>query len=199
VVVAADGLALEIEQSVGRISELVRAIRDYSYMDRAPEQDVDVREGLENTLKILAYELRGITVDRRYAPDLPRITAFGGELNQVWTNLLDNAIDAVQAAPGGEPWIGVRAGREDGSIVVEIADNGPGIPPEVHDRIFEPFFTTKPVGEGTGLGLDTSYRIVVGQHAGELSFTSAPGETRFRVRLPISGVAEAGRNGAGEG
>jgi signal transduction histidine kinase len=185
---AADELTTEIEHSVGRISDLIRAIKDYSYMDRAAEQDVDVQEGLESTLKILAYKLRGITVERQYAPDLPRITAYAGQLNQVWTNLLDNAVDAVKslAASTTDPRITIRTARDGDGVRVEIADNGPGIPPAIQNRIFEPFFTTKGVGEGTGLGLDTSYRIVVRQHHGDLRFTSHPGDTRFTVHLPLT-------------
>jgi len=182
---AADALTVEVEQSVGRISELVRAIKDYSYMDQAPEQEVDVAAGLDNTLKVLAYELRGITVERDYAPDLPLLTAAGGELNQVWTNLLDNAITAARETAAGDPKITIRAAQERGGILVEITDNGPGIPPAIRDRIFDPFFTTKPVGEGTGLGLDISHRIVVRRHGGDLSVASVPGETRFRVWLPL--------------
>ena len=191
--IAVDGLAAEIEQSVGRIGELVRAIKDYSYMDQAPEQEVDIHEGLESTLKILTYELRGVTVERRYDPQLPRVWGEGSALNQVWTNLLDNAIDAVKAEPAGEPRITIRTAREDGGVLVEIADNGPGIPPAIQPRIFEPFFTTKGVGEGTGLGLDISHRIVVRQHRGELRFTSVPGDTRFQVWLPVGGADAEGR------
>jgi signal transduction histidine kinase len=185
---ASDALAGEIEQSAARISDLVRAIKGYSYMDRAPEQEVDVREGLEVTLKILAYKLRGITVERDYAPDLPRVTAYAGALNQVWTNLLDNAIDALKAAATPDPRIRIRAAPDGDGVLVEIADNGPGIPPAVQGRLFEPFFTTKPVGDGTGLGLDTAYRVVVRDHGGDLRFTSAPGATRFTVRLPLDGT-----------
>ena len=199
--VAADGLAAEVEQSVGRISELVQAIKDYSYRDQAPGQEVDVHAGIENTLKVLTYKLRGVTVVREFAPDLPRVWASGGELNQVWTNLLDNAIAAVKAVPGNDPRITIRTAREDGGVVVEVADNGVGIPPEIQGRIFEPFFTTKGVGEGTGIGLDTSYRIVVRQHRGDLRFTSRPGDTRFRVWLPLGPdrVAGTGSSGNGEG
>jgi signal transduction histidine kinase len=186
----ADGLAAEVEQSAARVSELVRSIKEYTFLDRAPEQEVDVRDGIETTLQILAYKLRGVAVAREYAPDLPRITAYASALNQVWTNLLDNAVDAVAGAPHGEPRIAIRTARDDGGggVLVEIADNGVGIPADVQARIFEPFFTTKGVGEGSGLGLDTSYRVVVNQHGGALTFTSKPGETRFTVRLPRGGV-----------
>ena len=188
---AADELTTEIEHSVSRISELVLAIKDYSYMDRAAEQEVDVQDGLESTLKILAYKLRGITIDRHYAPDLPRITAYAGELNQVWTNLLDNAVDAVKSLnpPATDPRITIRTVRDGQGVLVEIADNGPGIPPAIQGRVFEPFFTTKGVGEGSGLGLDTSYRIVVRQHHGDLRVNSHPGDTRFTVLLPLDPTA----------
>ncbi len=182
---ASDGLARAVEQSAGRISTLVQAIKDYSYMDQAPVQEVDLHEGIESTLTILAHKLRDITVARDYDRSLPRIVAHGSELNQVWTNLLDNAVDALAATPSRERRISIRTAQEEGGVVVEIADNGSGIPPEIQGRIFEPFFTTKGVGEGTGLGLDTSYRIVVRQHRGAISVTSRPGDTRFRVWLPL--------------
>ena len=176
------GVLNEIEHCSERISQLVQAVKDYSYMDRAPLQDVDVHQGLESTLTILSHKLKqGTTVIREYDPNLPQITAYGGALNQVWTNLIDNAIDAMQ----GQGKIWVRTWQEYDHVMVEIADNGPGIPAEMQHRIFEPFFTTKGVGQGTGLGLDITYRIVVGKHHGDINFNSAPGDTRFRVRLPI--------------
>jgi signal transduction histidine kinase len=171
----------QVEQSTGRIVELVKAIKSYSYMDQAPVQEVDIHEGLESTLTMLGYKLRNVTLVRKFDRSLPRITAYGSELNQVWTNLLDNAIDAVNGS--GEICVGTC--REDDQIVVEIVDNGPGIPPEVQSRMFEPFFTTKSVGSGTGLGLVISNRIVGDRHGGEIEFESRPGETRFKVRLPI--------------
>jgi len=178
-----NGLLNEIEQGAGRISNLVKAIKDYSYMDRAPVQEVDVHEGLENTLIILANKLKkGVVVTRDYDRNLPQINAYGSELNQVWTNLIDNAIAAMNGK--GKIWICTKL--EHDHVLVQIADNGPGIPSEIQSRIFEPFFTTKGVGEGTGLGLDMTYRIVVGKHNGDISFTSQPGDTRFQVRLPIS-------------
>ncbi len=177
------GLLKEIEQSTAHISELVNAIKEYSYMDQAPLQEVDVHEGLESTLTILRHKLKGAVVTREY-DDLPRISAYGSELNQVWTNLIDNAIDAV----GNQGQIRLRTWCEDGQVLVEIADNGPGIPPEIQPRIFEPFFTTKGVGQGTGLGLVTSYRTVVGKHKGDIHVFSQPGDTRFQVRLPIEQV-----------
>lgn len=173
----------EIEQSTKRISELVKAIKDYSYMNKAPLQEVNVHEGLESTLTILSYKLKGgVVVTREYDQSLPRLCAYGSELNQVWTNLIDNAIDAI----GGQGRIWVRTSRENDCVLVEIADNGPGIPPQIQSRIFEPFFTTKGVGKGTGLGLDISYRVVVGRHHGDIRVLSIPGNTRFQVRLPIN-------------
>ena len=178
------GVLSEIEQSSTRISELVKAIKEYSYMDQAPLQEVDVHDGLENTLIILSHKLKGgVEVTREYDRSLPRISAYGSELNQVWTNLIDNAIDAI----GGQGQIWIRTWREQEQVLVEIADNGTGIPKELQERIFEPFFTTKGVGEGTGLGLGTSYRTVVG-HQGDIRVFSQPGDTHFQVRLPINQV-----------
>jgi signal transduction histidine kinase len=174
-------IADELEHSTARISDLIKAIKEYSYMDQAKLQEVDITKSLETTLTIMHHKLkRGINVKREYAPDLPKILAYGNELNQVWTNLIDNAADAM----GQKGNLGVRAARENEFIVVEISDNGPGIPEEVKTRIFEPFFTTKGVGDGTGLGLDFVYRIVTGMH-GVVSVTSKPGDTRFQVRIPI--------------
>ncbi|WP_414582601.1 ATP-binding protein [Scytonema sp. PCC 10023] len=172
----------EIDKSSGRISELVKAIKEYSYMDQAPMQEVDVHHGLENTLTILGHKLKcGITVRRDYDRSLPLICAYGSELNQVWTNLIDNAIDAM----GGQGQICIRTARENNCcILVEITDNGPGILPEIQGRIFEPFFTTKGVGKGTGLGLVISYRIVE-KHKGEIYLFSESGNTRFQIILPI--------------
>jgi signal transduction histidine kinase len=153
-------------------------------MDQANMQNVDVREGLESTLTMLGHKLRaGVTVRRDYDPTVPRIFAAGSDLNQVWTNLIDNAIDAMDGT--GE--LRVRTARDDGGVIVEIGDSGHGIPAELQSRIFEPFFTTKDVGKGTGLGLDIAYRIVVGEHRGEMTVRSAPGDTVFTVRLPITG------------
>ncbi len=180
---AAAKLASEIKTATARISELVGAIKEYSYMDQASVQELDVHKGLENTLLILKYKLRkkDITVTRDYDPSLPQIKAYGSELNQVWTNLIVNAVDAMSS--GGK--LKVRTKREPTDIMIEIRDNGAGIPPEVRSRIFEPFFTTKAVGEGTGLGLDTVARIVR-KHRGNIRFESKPGDTCFQVRLPIS-------------
>jgi signal transduction histidine kinase len=171
----------QVEHGTGRISELVKSVKAYSYMDQASQQEIDVHEGLESTLTMLGHKLKGVTVTRDYDPSLPRICAYGGELNQVWTNLIDNAADAV----GGQGRIRLRTAQDNDSVRVEIVDDGPGIPAEVQARLFEPFFTTKEIGKGTGLGLATSYRIVVMHHQGDIRVTSKPGETRFEVRLPI--------------
>ena len=174
-------LLTDIEHSSCRISELVKAIKEYSFMDEAPRQDVDIAKGIESTLIILNHKLkRGITVTRNFDPNLPRVPSYGSELNQVWTNLIDNAADAMN----GEGEIRIRTMREGDDVLVEFVDNGPGIPPEIQTKIFDPFFTTKPMGEGTGLGLDTVYRIVR-KHRGNVSVVSRPGYTCFRVRLPI--------------
>jgi signal transduction histidine kinase len=177
------GLVDQIDDAVGRIAQLVTAVKEYSYMDRAPEQEVDVHDGIEKTLLVLGHKVRpGIQIRREYDEHLPHIQANGAELNQVWTNLIDNAIDAMQ----GRGQIVIRTRRENSTVVVEIADQGPGIPPEVMSRIFDPFFTTKEPGKGTGLGLDIVRRIVVDGHHGDVSVESAPGDTRFSVRLPIT-------------
>lgn len=176
------GLFNEIEQSLTRISTLIQAIKEYSYMDQAPQQEIDVHDGLENTLTIMQYKLKsGIEIRREYDRQLPKICAFGSELNQVWTNLIDNALDALDGQ--GHLWIRTR--REGDFLCVEIADDGPGIPTEIQSRIFEPFFTTKEVGKGTGLGLDIAYRIVVSRHRGHIHMTSQPGSTCFHIQLPI--------------
>jgi signal transduction histidine kinase len=179
------GLVDEVEESSSRISRLIDTMQGYSFMDRAPTQEVDVNEALDNTLAILGYKLEGIEVERDYSPNLPRITAHGNELNQVWTNLIDNAIDAVAECEGSGR-IRLRTTCEGNRLLVEISDDGPGIPEEIQDRIFEPFFTTKDVGKGAGLGLDVSYRIVVGRHRGDVRMVSRPGETRCEVRLPVN-------------
>ena len=174
------GLAEEVETSAGRISELVAAMKEYTYMDRAGVGEVDVTAGLENTLTVLGNKLKGVSVWREYAQVLPKVQGNGGELNQVWTNLIDNAIDAVD----GRGNITVRAFAEEDRVVVEVVDDGPGIPREARQRVFEPFYTTKEVGAGTGLGLDVVRRIVVA-HGGGVSVLSEPGETRFTVGLPV--------------
>jgi signal transduction histidine kinase len=172
----------EVQDSTTRISTLVAAAKQYSQMDRAPYQTVDVHELLDSTLVMLAGKIGdGITVVKHYARTLPKISAYAAELNQVWTNLIDNAVAAMH----GTGTLTLRTGLDEGSVLVEIGDTGPGVPPAIRERIFEPFFTTKPVGEGTGLGLDISWRIVVNKHHGDLSVESVPGDTRFRVRLPL--------------
>ncbi|MCI0614975.1 ATP-binding protein [bacterium] len=179
--VSARKLTKEIESSTGRISELVKAIKEYSYMDQAPLQEVDIHQGLENTLVMLKYKLKhGITIEKNFDKSLPRVCAYGSELNQVWTNLIDNAADAMKN--GGK--LGIRTALDQDSVVVEITDTGTGIVPEIQDKIFEPFFTTKKMGEGTGLGLDTVYRIIR-RHRGSILVESKPGNTCFKVRLPL--------------
>jgi signal transduction histidine kinase len=181
------GLADEIGTSVGRISELVGAMKDYTYMDRSTAGEVDVIAGLENTLTILGHKLKGVSVRREFEEGLPKIQGNGGEINQVWTNLLDNAAYAVD----GRGNIIVEASVEAEYVVVKIVDDGPGIPRGVQGHVFEPFYTTREVGAGTGLGLDI-VRRVVGAHGGEVSFRSKPGETRFTVRLPVDTRQDGG-------
>ncbi|NTU85915.1 MAG: histidine kinase [Chloroflexales bacterium] len=177
----ADGLLAEIELSTRRIADLVGAVKSYSYIDQGPVQEVEINRDLENTLAVLAHKLKkGVEVQREYAPALPKIMGRGGELNQVWTNLIVNAIEAM----GYKGTLRIITRCEHDFVMVEVADSGPGIPPEVVPRIFEPFFTTKGVGKGTGLGLDISYRIVR-QHNGTIEVQSQPGNTRFIVRLPL--------------
>jgi signal transduction histidine kinase len=181
-------LVREIEHSTARISELVKAIKEYSYMDQAPEQEVDIHSGLDSTLTIMAYKIKkaGVAVAREYDRSLPRICAYGSELNQVWTNLIDNAVDAMSGnGTGSMKQLTVRTAHDPVGVLVEIADTGSGIPPEVQNRIYDPFFTTKPVGEGTGLGLDAVSRIVR-KHRGDIRVDSKPGDTRFQVRLPLT-------------
>lgn len=174
----------QIETASTRVSDLVSAVKQYSYMDQAPRQEIDLHDGLETTLKILAHKLKGIELVREYDRTLPRVCAYGSELNQVWTNLIDNAADALDGAPGSR--LRIRTSRSHEEAVVEVTDNGPGIPPEVQGHMFNAFFTTKPMGEGTGLGLDIARRVVQGRHKGTIRFESRPGETTFEVRLPIS-------------
>lgn len=173
----------EISQGAGRISEIVKALKSYSYLDQGPMQTIDVHEGLESTVTILHHKLKtGIEVRREYDQTLPKIEAYGSELNQVWTNIIDNAIDALE----GKGIITIRTRRESDWVIVDIEDNGPGIPEEIQSRVFETFFTTKPPGKGTGLGLDISYNIVVLRHRGDIKVTSKPGQTIFHVWLPIN-------------
>jgi len=173
----------EIEDSTTRISTLVAAAKQYSQMDRAPFQTVDVHELLDSTLLMLGRKIGDkITVVKEYDRSLPPVPAYAAELNQVWTNLIDNAVAAME----GEGTLTIRTDRDDGWAVISICDDGPGVPEDIRARIFEPFFTTKPVGEGTGLGLDISWRIVINKHHGDLSLESVPGDTRFIVRLPLA-------------
>src|SRR5947209_3885598 len=177
-----ENLVGEIRTSAGRISELVSAMKDYTHLDKGPFQTIDVHDGIESTLVILKHKLKkGVQVVREYDRSLPKICAQAGELNQVWTNLIANAVEAM----GGKGTLTIRTSRERDCIVVEIADTGSGISPDIQRRIFVPFFTTKEVGEGTGLGLDISYRIVVRRHHGDIRVESQPGDTRFTLWLPI--------------
>src|ERR1035437_5578955 len=178
-------LSREIDEASRRIADLIKAVKSYSYMDRVPTADVDVEEGIDVPLRMFQHQLKScIQVKRQFDGALPRITANGSELNQIWTNLIDNAIDAMCDAPA--KILQIRICKEASNILVEIADSGSGIPPEAHGRVFDAFFTTKPVGKGTGLGLDIVYRIVQNHH-GSISFKSSPGRTVFQVRLPVAG------------
>ena len=186
------GLTDDVERSTRRIAQLVGAMKSYTYMDRAARQVVDLHAGLEDTLTILGHKLKqGVTVTRDYDTAIPPVSAYGSELNQVWTTILDNAITAMR----GHGQLTLRTRRDHEFVVVEIADDGPGIPPALQDRIWEPFFTTKGVGEGTGLGLDIARRIVVRRHQGEIRVHSKPGETCFSVCLPIDPPSEARESG----
>ncbi len=175
-------LLSETREATERLSQIVRAMKSYTYLDQAPLLEVDVHEGLESTLVILQHKLKqGVMIKRDYSPSLPRVEAYASELNQVWTNIIDNAIDAMN----GKGEICLRTYAEDRNVIVEIVDNGPGIPENIRQRIFEPFFTTKPPGKGTGLGLHISHDIVANRHQGQLSVESKPGETKFKVVLPM--------------
>ena len=177
----------EIQDSTERISALVKSAKQYSQLDRAPFQTVDLHELLDSTLVMLGGKIGpDVTVTKDYDRTLPPVACYAAELNQVWTNLIDNAVQAMASSAGSGGTLTIRTAREDDNAIVEIADTGPGVPPELTERIFEPFFTTKPVGEGTGLGLDISYRIVVTKHHGDLRVDSRPGDTRFQVRLPMN-------------
>jgi signal transduction histidine kinase len=184
-IMSVESLIETLDVSAERISELVDAVKTYAYMDRAPSQEIDIVDGIESTLIILRHRLERIALHREYVPDLPRIWAHGNELNQVWTNLLANAIDALD----GEGNIWIRAEAEDDALSVEIADDGPGIPEAVQSRMFEPFFTTKDTRHAAGLGLDIVYSIVVRHHSGVVHVNSKPGDTRFRVVLPLRKAA----------
>ena len=177
-------LLAELAEGAGRISTIVQAMRSYTYLDQGPVQSVDVTEGLESSLVLLQHRIKsGIRVERDYEPELPRIEGHGGELNQVWTNLMGNALDAMGDHDGT---LRLRAHRRDGQIVVEVEDDGPGMSPETAARVFDPFFTTKAVGSGTGLGLSISHTVVTSRHGGTITVDSEPGRTTFRVALPLA-------------
>jgi signal transduction histidine kinase len=185
-----ESLVGEIRNSAGRISELVTAMKDYSHLDQGPFERVDIHEGIDNTLLILKHKWKkGVNLVREYDHNLPKVCAQGGELNQVWTNVIDNAIDAMS----GQGTLTIRTSRDRDCVLVEIGDTGTGIPPELQRRIFDPFFTTKEVGQGTGLGLDISYRIVVRRHHGDIRVESEPGNTWLKVWVPIDQPAAATR------
>jgi signal transduction histidine kinase len=194
--VAARRSAAQIAEGARRLSEIVRALRSYSYLDRAPVQDVDVVRGIEDTLTMLGHVTKGVRVVREFDPSLPTIVALGGELNQVWTNLIHNACDALAGV--ADPTLTLRAHLDGGDVVVEVEDNGPGIPAEAQQKVFDAFFTTKAPGKGTGLGLQISYRIVVLEHRGDITLTSRPGRTLFTVRLPVRPPAEQDADAAAQ-
>jgi signal transduction histidine kinase len=181
-------LTRELEEASVRISDLVQAVKSYSYMDQSPTAEVDIEQGIDVTLRMFHHQLKyGIEVSRKFAGNLPKVTGNGSALNQIWTNLIDNAIDAVNSLPKDQhKLLSVRTAVEPEGVLVEIGDNGPGIPPDVQNRMFEPFFTTKPVGEGTGLGLDIVQRIIR-NHKASIRMESQPGRTIFQVRLPLEG------------
>jgi signal transduction histidine kinase len=185
--VAGDELLGEIEDGSRRITELVKAIKTHTHMDKVASKEVNVHAGLDSTLVMLGHKLKkgDVKIVREYEDGLPMVCGHAGELNQVWTNLIDNAIDAVQ----GHGKIVVRTAMENGHVLVEVGDDGTGIPGEVRERMFEPFYTTKDVGQGTGLGLDISRRVVVDDHKGDIRVESRPGDTRFQVRLPVRSEA----------
>lgn len=179
------GLVHQVEEGTRRMSAIVKALKSYVYLDQAPVQNVDVRAGLDDTLTLLEHKTREFEVHREYADDLPQIEALGGELNQVWTNLIDNAIYALSESGAGNGRLTVRAFPSDSGVVIEIEDNGPGIPDAIQARVFDSFFTTKPPGSGTGMGLDISRTIIIHHHSGNLTVDSQPGRTVFRVDLPL--------------
>jgi signal transduction histidine kinase len=170
-----------VTRSTARISQLVAAVKSYSFRDQAQTQDVDIHEGIENTLVILAYQLKGIDIVKDFDRSIPPVRTYGSGLNQVWTNILDNAADAT----GKSGTVTITTRREGNNAVVEITDTGGGIAPEVLPRIFEPFYTTKPQGSGTGLGLDIVWRIVTEEHGGTITAESEPGRTTFRIAVPV--------------
>jgi signal transduction histidine kinase len=180
-VIGCRALLSELGEATSRISHLVEDVKNYSQLDRADVQSIDVTTGIESTLVMLSPKLAGIEVVREFGADVPLVEVYAAELNQVWTNLIDNAIDAM----GGQGTLRLATSVDGDHIAVEIGDTGPGIDPDVLQRVFEPFFTTKDVGKGTGLGLDISRRIVVDRHGGDITFASRPGATTAKVRLPI--------------
>ncbi len=177
-----EGLRSEVAMATGRISSIVGALKSYSYLDQAPIQEVDLAKGIRDTLTILKQKLKDVSVQTEFETDLPHIQAYGSELNQVWTNLIDNAADAVAAV--ADPTIVIRARQDGDGVAIEVEDNGSGIPPEIRHRVFDSFFTTKPPGSGTGLGLDISRGIVIERHGGEIGVESEPGRTVFSIWLP---------------
>ena len=178
-------LTHEIEEASRRISDLVQAVKSYSYMDQTPLSEIDVEQGIDVTLRMFQHQLKhGFEVKRNFAGNLPKIPANGSELNQIWTNLIDNAISAMCSMSNSQKILQVCTALEPGAVLVEFIDSGAGIPKEIQGRIFDPFFTTKPVGEGTGLGLDIVQRIVH-NHQGTIRVESKPGRTIFQVRLPL--------------
>lgn len=175
-------LASELESASCRISDLVKAMKQYTYMDQAQFQEIDIHDGLDSTLKIFSHRTKnGVEVHRDYDRSIPKIHAYAGELNQLWTNLIDNALDAM----GGAGVLSVITRSRGHEVTVTIADTGAGIPDEIRDRIFEPFVTSKPAGKGTGLGLEIAHRVVVNRHQGRIKVDSKPGDTRFTVTLPV--------------
>jgi signal transduction histidine kinase len=176
----------EIGQGTGRITEIVKSLKSYSYQDTVSIQSINIHEGLNDTLVMLRSQLKsGITVEREFDQHLPLIEAHGNELNQVWTNIIDNAITAMD----GKGTLKIKTFRQDKWLVVQFSDTGHGIPKEVKEKIFDPFFTTKPPGEGTGLGLNISHNIIVEEHHGEFNVVSRPGETCFEVKIPLNNGA----------
>jgi signal transduction histidine kinase len=190
--VETENLLLEVKESTKRISALVGAAKQYSQLDRTPHQNVDLHDGLDATLVMLSGKKNpNVTIVKDYDRTLPKVPAYAAELNQVWTNLIDNAMDAV----AGAGTVTIRTTRDGDNALVEVIDTGPGVPDELRRRVFEPFFTTKGVGQGTGLGLDVSWRVVVNRHAGDLRVVSSPGDTHFQVRLPFQAPEGLPENG----
>lgn len=177
----AAGQVCTASRSANRIAQVVETVRGYAYLDQSPVQEINLNQALEHTLTVLGYELSGLQIVRDYDPQLPQVTGYGAELGAVWTTLIENALQALD----GRGTLELITRREHERVLVEIADSGPGIAPEIQSRVFDPFFTTKEVGQGSGLGLSLAYRTIVERHRGDIQFSSRPGETRFQVRLPI--------------